>query len=184
MFSSVVLTVCESSWVLHVCTGLPCFLETPRIVLVKFPGPGNLSARSWRFLEFTRQWCARRNQRWKLLALKNFSTSSCSNLYIWNIVCKKCSNSFFAISSQHVTVMNRIHTPVWMDAAIILSNCCLSLYLNIAGLWQGPRKILLGSWKSPGIFCNQVSAFSALTLLVGRQEGHLACKKLSGGVVA
>jgi len=29
-----------------------------------------------------------------------------------------------------------------------------------------------------------VSAFSALTLLVGRQEGHLACKKLSGEVLA
>ena len=27
-------------------------------------------------------------------------------------------------------------------------------------------------------------AFSALTLLVGWQEGHLACKKLSGGVLA
>jgi len=27
-------------------------------------------------------------------------------------------------------------------------------------------------------------AFSALRLLVGRQEGHLACKKLSGGVLA
>ena len=27
-------------------------------------------------------------------------------------------------------------------------------------------------------------AFSALTLLVGRQEGHPACKKLSGGVLA
>jgi len=26
-------------------------------------------------------------------------------------------------------------------------------------------------------------AFSALMLLVGRQEGHLACKKLSGGVL-
>ena len=26
--------------------------------------------------------------------------------------------------------------------------------------------------------------FSALMLLVGRQEGHLACKKLSGGVLA
>jgi len=26
--------------------------------------------------------------------------------------------------------------------------------------------------------------FSALTLLVGRQEGHPACKKLSGGVLA
>jgi len=27
------------------------------------------------------------------------------------------------------------------------------------------------------------SVFSALTLLVGRQEGHPACKKLSGGVL-
>jgi len=26
--------------------------------------------------------------------------------------------------------------------------------------------------------------FSALTLLVGRQEGHPACKKLTGGVLA
>jgi len=29
-----------------------------------------------------------------------------------------------------------------------------------------------------------VFAFSALTLLVGRQEGHPACVKLSGGVLA
>jgi len=28
------------------------------------------------------------------------------------------------------------------------------------------------------------NAFSALTLLVGRQEGHAACKKLSGGLLA
>jgi len=27
-------------------------------------------------------------------------------------------------------------------------------------------------------------AFSALTLLVGRQEGHPVCRKLSGGVLA
>jgi len=31
-------------------------------------------------------------------------------------------------------------------------------------------------------YCN--IAFSALTLLVGRQEEHPACKKLSGGVLA
>ena len=31
---------------------------------------------------------------------------------------------------------------------------------------------------------NKTSAFIALTLLVGRQEGHPACKKLSGGVLA
>jgi len=28
------------------------------------------------------------------------------------------------------------------------------------------------------------NAFSALTLLAGRQEGHPACKKLGGGVLA
>ena len=38
-----------------------------------------------------------------------------------------------------------------------------------------------------GIFLTDVcllSAFSALTLLVGRQKGLLVCKKLSGGVLA
>ena len=30
----------------------------------------------------------------------------------------------------------------------------------------------------------EIQAFSALTLLVGWQEGHPACKKLSGGVLA
>jgi len=29
-----------------------------------------------------------------------------------------------------------------------------------------------------------IIAFSALTLMVGRQEGHPVCKKLSGGVLA
>ena len=32
--------------------------------------------------------------------------------------------------------------------------------------------------------CVVVFSFSALALLVGRQEGHPACKKLSGGVLA
>ena len=34
------------------------------------------------------------------------------------------------------------------------------------------------------VFLFESQAFSALTLLVGRQEGHPACKKLSGGVLA
>jgi len=33
------------------------------------------------------------------------------------------------------------------------------------------------------ILAFSVFAFSALTLLVGRQEEHPACKKLSGGVL-
>jgi len=35
------------------------------------------------------------------------------------------------------------------------------------------------------LMCKLLMTFSALTLLVGRQEGHPACKKkLSGGVLA
>jgi len=33
------------------------------------------------------------------------------------------------------------------------------------------------------IWHDDTAAFSALMLLVGRQEGHPACKKLSGGVL-
>ena len=42
-------------------------------------------------------------------------------------------------------------------------------------------------WLSLGLcvcFGLLLCVFSALTLLVGRQEGHPACKKLSGGVLA
>ena len=34
------------------------------------------------------------------------------------------------------------------------------------------------------VFHGYIRAFGALTLLVGRQEGHPACKKLSGEVLA
>ena len=40
------------------------------------------------------------------------------------------------------------------------------------------------SWTNYHLFAGDCFAFSALTLLVGRQEGHPACKKLSGGVLA
>ena len=45
---------------------------------------------------------------------------------------------------------------------------------------------LFSIWRTATYFLCilSTSAFSALTLLVGRQEGHPACKKLSGGVLA
>ena len=43
---------------------------------------------------------------------------------------------------------------------------------------------ILTSCYSNDIRAFSARAFSALTLLVGRQEGHPACKKLSGGVLA
>jgi len=39
-------------------------------------------------------------------------------------------------------------------------------------------------WNLMWLMHIDIYAFSALTLLVGRQEGHPACKKLSGGVLA
>ena len=41
-------------------------------------------------------------------------------------------------------------------------------------------EVLELSYLSSVFSVHQHSAFSALTLLVGRQEGHPACKKLSG----
>ena len=84
---------------------------------------------------------------------------SCGNFYMEYRVnnCKKCSNSFFAISSQHVTVMN-IYSS--MDAAIILYMWLVTaVYLYILTLlaYDSVLEMLLGSWKSPGIFCSPVS---------------------------
>ena len=39
----------------------------------------------------------------------------------------------------------------------MVSNCCLSVYLNIAGLQQGPGKMLLGSRRVLGFFYSQES---------------------------
>jgi len=63
--------------------------------------------------------------------------------------------------------------------------------LHMAQLMPLPPRLVFPFWyrltrvvpdKGPLNGC--VFAFSALTLLVGRQEGHPACKKLSGGVLA
>jgi len=47
------------------------------------------------------------------------------------------------------------------------SDCGFQLCISVTNKWRG-----------------RLSDFSALTLLVGRQEGHPACKKQSGGVLA
>ena len=63
--------------------------------------------------------------------------------------------------------MGELHELVWSD-----------LLNSTAGLEDGDAV-----FNSVPYLC-QLCAFSALTLLVWRQEGHPACKKLSGGVLA
>ena len=58
---------------------------------------------------------------------------------------------------------------------------------RMGGMWWTDGQIYGGCALSIHYFASAFDrhlAFSALTLLAGRQEGHPACKKLSGGVLA
>ena len=67
-----------------------------------------------------------------------------------------------AVSYPNVTMVYRIISTSYLDLYLVL----LMIYFLIVN------------------FLETNKSFSALTLLVGRQEGHPACKKLSGGVLA
>jgi len=72
----------------------------------------------------------------------------------------------------------RPHFPVLLLLlcyGLLESICCRSVGSSV-------RACL--SWCIFAPACYIVYAFSALTLLVGLQEGHPACKKVSGGVLA
>jgi len=51
-------------------------------------------------------------------------------------------------------------------------------------MWTDCSFFLAVFYYSGILLCFSARAFSDLTLLVGWQEGHPACKKLSGGVLA
>ena len=53
----------------------------------------------------------------------------------------------------------------------------------IIGYWLF-RVVIIVNWDSQFLSQLLYCAFGALTLLVGQQEGHPACKKLSGGMLA
>ena len=61
------------------------------------------------------------------------------------------------------TMLKRIHSA---ESSLLFGIVCWSIKQNLF----------------PGLY-HCIFAFSALTLLAGRQEGHPACKKLSGGVL-
>ena len=54
---------------------------------------------------------------------------------------------------------------------------------SAATYWYDPRDAV-ARYKLGPVFVSLCLSLSALTLLVGRQEGHPACKKLSGEVLA
>jgi len=69
----------------------------------------------------------------------------------------------------------------WCFIAVLLQRLPVScvmqvcVFLRVADVWIVVSVVLYYAFSA--------YAFSALTLLVGRQEGHPACKKQSGGVL-
>jgi len=53
--------------------------------------------------------------------------------------------------------MNVLRWMLLLHCIYGVSNCCLSVSLNIVGLQKSPGKMLWVSWKSPRFFCKQES---------------------------
>ena len=71
------------------------------------------------------------------------------------------------------SVKSRLVLPFWYRRTQVVPekvplNVCVCVCVCVIGTFHA----------------SETADFSALTLLVGRQEGHPACKKLSGGVLA
>jgi len=76
------------------------------------------------------------------------------------------------------------HLPPFSSLLIISSLTFFSLRIDPLRFQAGCRRRRLNLALVFFVFILCCSAFSALTLLVGWQEGHPACKKLSGEVLA
>ena len=102
--------------------------------------PGNLNVRSRKVLEFVRQWCGRR----------------CQNIHARTpLFCVGTVSLLFTTcdSDEHILLYGCCYSTTY-----VVSSCCLSLYLNIAGLRQGRGKCFWGR----GMLCNQETVKRAL----------------------
>jgi len=72
----------------------------------------------------------------------------------------------------------------WRFSVMLSSLQCTASYASCSDIAYEPLFLL--SYNNTTLFYDRYTAqcFSALTLLVGLQEGHPACKKLSSGVLA
>jgi len=80
---------------------------------------------------------------------------------------------------------NHASTPPLSFLQAGCPSCLPTVFLSVLCLHLN-EKNSIKNWcsKEEEIIYVSVLAFSALTLLVGQQEGHLACEKLSCGVLA
>jgi len=87
---------------------------------------------------------------------------------------------FLSVMSQTHNSGIKMHILLLLLHAVVVRLCCLHAGNRLACIPTGwlPMLGFFTKWLP------DIHAFSALTLLVGRQEGHPACKNLSGGMLA
>jgi len=83
--------------------------------------------------------------------------------------------TFFSLSLIQLLILALERPFIFCNA--LLSGVYWALAFSTKKAWSG-------HWLGLVFFLFLFSAFSALTLLVGQQEGHPACKKQSGGVLS
>jgi len=124
---------------------------------------------------------------------------------MWQVICllRPCIVSHIHMDLHvwipcAVEISSRVRGPLGQNLAIsitLLSDFTtiyftIQLMIILSAYKFFPILVFLG-WSLIHYVCTSVGrvafsayTFSALTLLVGRQEGHPACKKLSGGMLA
>ena len=107
-------------------------------------------------------------------ALKSLSVNPATNSWLASTLAALCRHSSLHTASQHQC----LNLKRW-NTALKCANDPWSQRLHYCYTHTYAHKHLIAILTGlPGC------AFSALTLLVGRQEGHPDCKKTSGGVLA
>jgi len=82
----------------------------------------------------------------------------------------------------HNELLEQVDTFPYLGSLITEDGECTMEFRTTLNRRQAIEAALQKIWKSHSIPIP--IAFSALTLLVGQQEGHPTCKNLSGGVLA
>ena len=115
-------------------------------------------------------------------------TGTISRIYEWqravNMSSKWCCVLAVVCVSVMLLSLDADAQPTVDDESSQCGSASLQQVANMVSVIASNQQEMKDKMQEIVVEVRTLKAFSALTLLVGRQEGHPACKKLSGGVLA